>query len=164
MTTTTSMASPSNKRRLDDDEGPLSTPPSALLRWRVGDEVGAEVSLVADTAVPPPPAKKVVSIPQDNNNNDGVGNDDFGSDNCEGSDNNDGEGSGSDSDNGEDNAMHIPFMMTPSGIMWYKCPVCLREEYDSEAKVVLHALEVIKQDVRMPNVVERHHQVLQARR
>jgi hypothetical protein len=66
---------------------------------------------------------------------------------------------GSSSDDGENKAMYIPFMMTPSRIMWYKCPICLGEEYGSEAKVVLHALEVIKQDM-----VEWHCQVLQARR
>jgi hypothetical protein len=46
--------------------------------------------------------------------------------------------------------------MNPSESMWYKCPICLREEYDSKAKVVLHALEVIKQDAGTPVVVEQH--------
>jgi hypothetical protein len=61
---------------------------------------------------------------------------------CSSSD--DGDGGGSSSDDGEDKAIHIPFRMTPSGIMWYNCLICLMEEYDFEAKVVLHGLEVIK--------------------
>jgi hypothetical protein len=107
----------------------------------------AEVPLLA--------AKKVVSVLQDDSGSDGEGyvNDDLGSD--------DGEGCGS--DDSEDKAMHIPFRMTPR-IMWFKCPICLREEYDLEAKMVLHVLEVIKQDAGMPEVDEWHHQGLQARR
>jgi hypothetical protein len=87
-------------------------------------------------------AENVVSVLQDDSGSGSEGNNDLGSD--------DGEGSGSDDDKDKDKAMCIPFTMTPFGIMWYKCPICL-EEYDSEAKVVLHALEAFKQDV-----VERH--------
>jgi hypothetical protein len=81
-------------------------------------------------------AEKVVLVSQDDNNNDGEGSgsDDLGTD--------DGEGSGS--DDGKDKAMRVPFRTTPSGITWFKCHVFLEEEYDSEAKVVLHALKVIK--------------------
>jgi hypothetical protein len=143
--TTASMASPSNKCHSDDDEGPPSSPPSAPLRQRVGDKVGVVVPPVAEAAVPPLAAEKVVSVPQDDNGSDGKG-----------SSSDDGEGSGSDDnedkvmDNDEDKVM-------------YKCPICLGEEYDFEAKVVLHALEVIKQDAGTSDVVERHRQVLQAR-
>jgi hypothetical protein len=80
----------------------------------------------------------------------GSGNDDLG----RGSDDSDGEGSGS--DDGEDKAMCIPFRTTPARVLWFKCPMCLREEYDFEPKVVLHAVEVIKQDAGSPNVVECH--------
>jgi hypothetical protein len=73
---------------------------------------------------------------------------------------NNGNNEGSSSDDNEDKAMCIPFRTTPSGIMWFKCPVCLREEYDSKAKVLLHALEVIKQDAGTSDVVVWHHQVL----
>jgi hypothetical protein len=76
-----------------------------------GNKIGMEVPLVAEVAIPPPPSKKVVSIPQD----------DSGSD-SEGSSSDD-LGSGSDNGKGEDRAMHIPFRMTPSGVMWYKCPI-----------------------------------------
>jgi hypothetical protein len=117
----------------------------------VGDEVGAEVMLVAKAAIAPPTAEKVVSVPQDDSDDEGSDNDsevsshdDLGRD--------DGEGSGN--DNGEDKALRIPFRMTPTGVMWFKCPVCLREEYDSKAKVVLHAVNVIKEDAGSPNVVE----------
>jgi hypothetical protein len=81
----------------------------------------------------------------------------LGCDDGEGSDS-DGEGSGS--TDGEDKAMYIPFRKTTSGIMWFKCPVCVKEEYDSEVKVVHHTLEVIKQDAGMLNMVDRHVQVL----
>jgi hypothetical protein len=99
--------------------------------------VRVEVPLVADAAVPSPTAGNVVSVPQDDSGSDGKGNNDLGND----------DGESSNHDNGEDKAMHIPLRKTPSRIMWYICPVCLEEEYDSEGKVVLHALEVIKQDV-----------------
>jgi hypothetical protein len=102
-----------------------------------------------------PVAENVVSVLQDDSGSGGEDSNDLGSDDGEGSGSDDDEGSGS--DDGKDKAMHIPFRMTPSGIMWYKCPVCLKE-YDSEAKVVLHALEAFKQDV-----VEPHRQVLQTR-
>jgi hypothetical protein len=54
--------------------------------------------------VPPPPAEKVVSLLQDDSGSDNEYNssDDLGN------------------DYGEDKAMHIPFKMTPSGIMWFK--------------------------------------------
>jgi hypothetical protein len=89
-------------------------------------------------------AEKVVSVLQDDSGSNGEGNGSFnlGSDDCEGS------------------GMCIPFKMTPSGIMWYKCHVCLREEYDSKAMVVLHALQVIKQDAGARDMVTWHHQVL----
>jgi hypothetical protein len=125
---------PRNKRRFNDDIGPSSTPLLAPLRLRVGDKVGAEVPSMAEAMVP-----------QDDSGSDGWGSDYLGSD--------DNEGSGS--DDGEDKAMHIPFRMTSSGSTWYMCPICIGEEYDSDAKVVLHALEVIKHDV-----VERYHLVL----
>jgi hypothetical protein len=151
---------PSNKRRFDDDDGPSSTLPSTPLRRRVGDEVGAEVLLVAKAAIAPPMAEKVVSVPQDDSDDEGSDNDsevsshdDLGRDDVEGSGN----------DNGEDIALLIPFRMTPTGVMWFKCPVCLGEEYDSKAKVVLHAVNVIKEDAGSLNVVERHLQILRAR-
>jgi hypothetical protein len=59
-------------------------------------------------------------------------------------------------DNGKDKAMCHPFRTTPSGILWFKCLIYLREDYDFEAKVVLHVLEVIKQDEGMLDVVECH--------
>jgi hypothetical protein len=107
----------------------------------------AEVPLLA--------AKKVVSVLQDDNGSDGEGyvNDDLGSD----------DGEGCSNDDSEDKAMHILFWMTPSRIMWFKCPICLGEEYDLEAKMVLHVLEVIKQDAGMPEVDKWHRQGLQAR-
>jgi hypothetical protein len=125
------MASPNNKNHFDDDEDMSSTPPPAPLRQRVGDEVEAEV--------PPPTVEKFVLVPQDDSGSDGEGsgNDDFGNDDFK----------GSDSDDGEDKAIHNPFRMTP----WFKCLICLREEYDCEAKVVLHVVEVIKQDARSPD-------------
>jgi hypothetical protein len=89
--------------------------------------------------------ENVVLVSQDDNGSDGEGNNDMGSDDSE----------ANDSDDDKDKAMHIPFRMTPSRIQSYKCPICLVEEYDSEVKVVFHALEVIKQDV-----VERHRMVL----
>jgi hypothetical protein len=76
----------------------------------------------------------------------------------------DDEHDGSDNDDSEDKALHIPFRMTPAGIMSFKCRICLGEEYDSEAKVVLHAIDVIKQDAGSLDVVEWHCQVLWARR
>jgi hypothetical protein len=112
----------------------------------VGDEVGVDVLLVAGAAVPLPATERVVSVPQDNSNSD---------DECSGSDdmdNNNGGGSGS--DDGEDKATRIPFKTTPSRIMWFKCPICVGEEYDYEDKVVLHALEVIKQNVGTPDAIE----------
>jgi hypothetical protein len=95
------------------------------------DEVGAEVPPMEDVVVLPPVAKKVVSIPQD-----------------------DGRGSGS--DDGEDKAIHIPLRMTPFGIMWFNCTICLKEDYDSKAKAMHHVLEVIKQDAGMMDLVEQH--------
>jgi hypothetical protein len=92
----------------------------------------------------------------------GSGSDDLGSDNSEGSSNDNDDGEDNGSNDGEDKAMHIPFRMTPARIMWFKCPVCLGEEYDSKAKVVPHVVEVIKQDVGSLDVVERHRQVLWA--
>jgi hypothetical protein len=80
------------------------------------------------------------------------------------SDDIDSDSEGRSRDDGEEKAMHIPFRKTTSGIMWFKCSICVEEEYDSEAKVVHHGLEVIKQDAGMPDMVERHLQVLQARR
>jgi hypothetical protein len=141
-----SMASPSNKCHFNDDEGLSSTPLSAPLRRRVGDEVGAVV---------PPTAEKVVSVTQDDSGSNGEGSssDYLGSDDSEVSGN----------DDGENKAMCIPFRTTPYGMMRFKCPICLGEEYDSEAKVVHHALEVIKQDVETLDVVEWHRQVLQSR-
>jgi hypothetical protein len=115
--TTASMASPSNKRRFNNDEGTSSTPPSALLRWRVGDEVGAEVPPVAEMAVLPSGLEKVVSVPQD----------DSCSDDGEGSSSDVDGGEGSNNEDGKDKAMHVPFWMIPSGIIWYKCPICLGE-------------------------------------
>jgi hypothetical protein len=108
-------------------------------------------------------AKKIVSVQQDGNCNDGEGtdSDDLGSDDGEGSGSDEGDGDGSGSNDREDKAMHIPFRMTPSRILWYKCPICLGEKYDSEAKVVLHTIEVIKKDVGMSDVVEWDNQVLQ---
>jgi hypothetical protein len=38
--------------------------------------------------------------------------------------------------------------------MSFECRICLGEEYDSEAKVVLHAIDVIKQDAGSLDVVE----------
>jgi hypothetical protein len=142
MTTTASMASPSNKCRFDDDEGPSSILSLAPLRQRLGDEVGAEA----------PPVVRAV-VPQGDSNNDdegsdsdgkGSGSDDLGS--------NYGEGNGS--DGGEDKAMCVPFRTTLARIMWFKCPVCLKEEYVYEAKVVLHVVDVIIQDAGSPNMVE----------
>jgi hypothetical protein len=104
------------------DEGLSSTLQPAPQRRRVGDEVGVEVPLVANEVVPPPVAEKVVSGPQDDNGSDDEGNDNHGS----GRDDGDGEGSGR--DDGEGKAMHIPFRTTPSGIMWFKCPVCLGDD------------------------------------
>jgi hypothetical protein len=143
----------------------------------VGNEVGAEVPLVVEAAVPLPTGGKVVSILQDDSGCDAEGsdgegrsNDDLSSDDGEGSDNDDsqgsnnGDGEDSGSDDGEDKAVHIPFRMTLAGIVWFKCLICIREEYDSKAKVVLHAIEVISQDVGSPNVVKHHRQVLRARR
>jgi hypothetical protein len=82
-------------------------------------------------------AKKIVSVQQDGNCNDGEGtdSDDLGSDDGEGSGSDEGDGDGSGSNDREDKAMHIPFRMTPSRILWYKCPICLGEKYDSKAKV-----------------------------
>jgi hypothetical protein len=57
-------------------------------------------------------------------------------------------------------ATTVMIAMTPSRIIWYKC---LGEEYDFGVKVVLRALEVIKQITGMLDVVERHRHVLQAR-
>jgi hypothetical protein len=136
MMTTTSMDSPSNKHRFDDDGGLSSALSPAPLRRCVGDEVGAELPLEAEAAVSPPIVEKVLLVPQDNCDSDGEGNDDLGSDDGEGSGINDGDGEGIDRDDSEDKAMCIPFKTTPSRVMWYKCPICLREEYDSEAKVV----------------------------
>jgi hypothetical protein len=112
MMTTTTMASPSKMRRLD--RGPSSTPSSDPLRRRVGDEVWAEVPPVAKAAVPPPLAKKVVSMPQDDSGSDNEYNssDDLGNDDVD--------GVGNDNDYGKYKAMHIPFRMTPSWIMWFK--------------------------------------------
>jgi hypothetical protein len=106
---------------------------------------------LAEVAVLPSAAEKVVSVPQDDSDSGGEGHD-----NGEGSSSDNGDGKGSSNDNGEDKAMHIPFRTTPSGIMWFKCPICLGTKFDSEAKVVLHALDVIKQDAGMPDVVEWH--------
>jgi hypothetical protein len=177
MMTTASMASPSNKCLFDDDEGPPSTPPLAPLRQRMGDEVAAKVPLVAEVAVPlvaeaaVPPAvvKKVVSVLQDDSNNDdegrdsdgeGSGSDDLGKDNGESRDSNDGNGEGSGS---EDSHAH-PFQDDSCWDHVAQVPVCLREEYDSEAKVVLHAIDIIKQDAGSLNMVEWHRQVVWARR
>jgi hypothetical protein len=89
------------------------------------------LSRVVEVSVPPLVAENVGSVPPDCSGSNG-----------EGSSNNDDEGSGSDV--GEDKAKRIPFRKAPSGIMWYKCPICLREDYDSVFKVVLHTLDVIK--------------------
>jgi hypothetical protein len=70
------------------------------------------------------------------NNEEGSGSDDLGNDDNEGSDSDDSDSKGSDDDDSKDKAMHIPFRTTLSGIMWYKCLICLSEEYDSETKVV----------------------------
>jgi hypothetical protein len=77
---------------------------------------------VAEAVVPPPTTEKVVSVSQDDSDSGGEGSDDLGSDNDD--------GEGSVRDDGEDKAIHIPFRMTPSRIMWYKCPICLAKEYD----------------------------------
>jgi hypothetical protein len=133
----------------------------------VDDEVGAEVSPVAEVVVPPLVAMKIVSVSQDNNDSDDESNDSDGVGNASddlGSSSDDDEHDGSDNDDSEDKALHIPFRMTPAGIMSFKCRICLGEEYDSEAKVVLHAIDVIKQDAGSLDVVERHCQVLWARR
>jgi hypothetical protein len=74
--------------------------------------------------------------------------------------NDDSDGEGSSSDGSKDKAMCISFRVTLSRILWYKCPMCLREEYDSEAKVVFHTLEVIKQVTGMSGVVKWHYMVL----
>jgi hypothetical protein len=160
--TTTSMASPSNKCRFDDDEDPSSTPPLAPLKQRVVNEVGVVVLPMAQTAVPLVAAEKVVLVPQKDNGSDNRGSDGDGEgrrSNGMGSD--DGEGSGSDDD--EDKALRIPFRTTPLGIMWFKCPVCLGEEYYSEAKLVFQAVDISKQDAGSPDVIKRHCQMLWAR-
>jgi hypothetical protein len=64
---------------------------------------------VAEAVVPPPTTEKVVSVSQDDSDSGGEGSDDLGSDNDD--------GEGSVRDDGEDKAIHIPFRMTPSGIM-----------------------------------------------
>jgi hypothetical protein len=87
---------------------------------------------VIEEVVQLPAAEKVISVLQDDSDTDGECNDDLGNDD-------------SGTDDSEDKAIHIPFMMTSSGIMWYKWTVCFVEEYDFETKVVLHGLEVIKQ-------------------
>jgi hypothetical protein len=104
-------------------------------------------------AVPLPAGEKVVSVPQDDNDGKGSNNDDFSTD--------DDEGSGSNDD--EDKAICIPFCTTPAGSMSFKCPMCLGEQYDSEATVVLHAIDVSKQDTGLLDLVEQHRQVLWAR-
>jgi hypothetical protein len=84
----------------------------------VGNEVGVEVLLVAEAAIPLPVAEKVVSVTQDEGSDD-VGSNDGKRIKSDDSDDNS-------SDDGEDKAMCIPFRMTPSRIMWYKCPICLK--------------------------------------
>jgi hypothetical protein len=50
--------------------------------------------------------------------------------------------------------------MTLSGIIWFKCHVCLGEEYDSSVKVILHAFDFINNNAGAPDVVEQHCHVL----
>jgi hypothetical protein len=50
--------------------------------------------------------------------------------------------------------------MTPSGIIWFKCPIYLEEEYDSLVKVILHAFNFINNNVGASDMVEQHRQVL----
>jgi hypothetical protein len=107
---------------------------------------------VAEAVVPPPMAEKVVSISQDDSDSSGEGSDDLGSD--------DDDGEGSVRDDGEGKAIHIPFRMTPSGIMWYKCPIFLAEEYDLRPRLCFTPL---KSSNKTPDMVKHHRHMLQAR-
>ena len=64
----------------------------------------------------------------------------------------------------DDSVLRICFRETPSGKRWYKCPICLGEEYESSNKVLLHVFQFIADKAGAPpDVVElQHRQIARA--
>jgi hypothetical protein len=97
----------------------------------------------------PPEVEEVVPVPRDDDdsNNDNAVSSSYDEDS--GSDNND-------NSSDDEGTLHIPFQVTPSGIHWFKCLICLGEEYDASIKVVLHAFDFIANNMIAPDMVEQH--------
>jgi hypothetical protein len=103
------------------------------------EEVILTVLQTVEEVVPvPPPEVGVVSVPPAIQAAGGSNDDD-------------------DNDNDDEGALRISFMETLSGKHWYKCPICLGEEYEFTSKVLLHIFDFIANNARAPNVIKQHH-------